>query len=425
MLFLWAVSAFAVAQDSRVVCTNGEGNFSARFETGVTVTAGATKQHGLAERSCEAALISGDRRLTVVEGAAEVDVDVMGADLGLGEPVVAIQFRKSEFDKRTTYEIYSLKKTPQLLRSFSGSAFFSAADYKLDGKIDIRTVDAAAVDGFEGIPLSSFDFVPPVFLRLENHKLVDVSAEYRQDFDQRIAELRAGLDRAVLAEFKQSDGVLASGFRMPTEQFRALLMVKIRVLEIVWAYLYSGRDDDAWHALGEMWPAPDVDRIRVAILDARKRGMRAQADEVSTSGPRRTRRLPLFGPARAPEGNGNVTAPPEKNNAINLGEATSGGETQRSAGDRLMVADSNPIAIYMREECAPGDCALQGNEEVLMDLVVDDAGKVRSAKLVEATLHGPAVDALLKDALSWKFIPAFKMGRPAACEMEQAVSLYR
>jgi hypothetical protein len=425
ILLLWALSAFARAQDGPVVCTNGEGNFSARFETGVTVTAGATKQHGLAERSCEAALVSDDSRLTVVEGAYEVDVDVMGVDLGLGEPVVAIQFRKSEFDTRTTYEIYSLKKTPRLLRTLTGSAFFSVADYKLDGKIDIRTVDAAAVDGFEGIPLSSFDFVPPVFLRFENHKLVNVSAEYRQDFDHSIAQLRAGLDRDALAEFKQSDGVLATGFMMPMDRFRALIMVKIRVLEIVWAYLYSGRDDEAWHALDEMWPTADVDRVRVAILDARKRGIRAQVDEVSIGGPHRTRKLLLFGPAKAPEGNGNVSAMLEKNNAINLNEATSDGETQRSAGDRLIHADSNPIAIYMREKCGSGDCAVLGNGEVLMDLVVDDAGKVRSAKLVEPTLQGPAVDALLKDALSWKFIPAFKMGRPVACEMEQAVSLYR
>jgi hypothetical protein len=93
LLLLWALPAFA--QESPVICTNGEGKFSTRFETGVTVTVGATKEHGLAEHSCQAELVSGDSILTVVKGAAQVDVDVMGANLGLGEPVVAIQFAPS------------------------------------------------------------------------------------------------------------------------------------------------------------------------------------------------------------------------------------------------------------------------------------------------------------------------------------------
>ena len=423
LLLLWALSAIATAQDSPVICTNGEGRFSARFETGVTVTVGATREHGFAEHSCEAELVSGDSRLTVVKGAAQVDVDVMGANLGFGEPVVAIQFRKSELDKRTTYEIYSLKKTPRLMFSLTGSAFFSAADYKLDGKIDIRTVDASAADEFEGIPLRSYDFIPPVFLRLENHKLVDVSAEYRQDFDKSITELRAQLDQAALSDFKQSDGMLAAGFRMPTDQVRALIATKIRVLEIVWAFLYSGRDDEAWRALGEMWPAADVDRIRVAILEARKRGIGAQVDEVSTIGPHKTKHLPLFEPAKAPQGDGNVSPSDGRNYGTSSGLESNSGDTQQSMRDQLMQADSSPTPIYMREVCASGECALKGSGELLLDLVIDDAGKVRSAKLVEATLHGPDFDALLKNALKWKFIPAYKWGHPVACEMKQTVSL--
>lgn len=403
------------------MCENGEGRFTAKSDMGVTVTVEATKARGLSGRSCEATLVSSDSRLVVIEGAAQADVDVMGADLGLGEPVVAIQFRKSELDKHTTYEIYLLKKTPHLLRTLSGSAFFSAADYKLDGKIDIRTVDAAAVDGFEGIPLSSFDFVPPVFLRFENHKLVDVSAEYRQDFDQRIVELRAGLDREALAGFKRSDGVLATGFTMPTDRFRSLVMVKIRVLEIVWAYLYSGRDEDAWRALDEMWPAPDVDRVRVAILDARRRGIRAAVDEVSTSGPHKTKQLRVFEPARAQQTNRNNIGLP--GHSVGMVDAEMSGEGPgQSAADRMRSADSNPVPIDMEVGCASHDCSVERTEQVLMDLVVDDAGKVRSAKYVDATLHGPAFNALLKAALGWKFIPAYKMGQPVACEMQLTVS---
>jgi hypothetical protein len=425
---LCVCSAFAWAQDGPTVCRNGEGRFSATLE-GVTVTVEATTQHGLTERSCEATLVSGESRLAVVEGAAAVDVDLMGADLGFGEPVVAIQFRRSELDRRTTYEIYSLSKTPHLLATLRGGALFSAADYKLDGKIDIRTVDPIAVDGFEGIPLSSFDFVPPVFLRFEKHKLLEVSAEYRQEFDQRIAALRSGLDRTALAEFKGSDGMLTGRFTMPAEELRELVSVKIRALEIVWAYLYSGREDEAWQALADMWPAADVDRVRLAIMDARSRGISAQVDEVVESAPRRIRPLHVYEPALPPEGFQTRDALPGQDTSVLEGVMLTGGAVQKPAADGRLHTDSNPVAILMEERCYPGDtsrgCPLQGSQQVLLDLVVDEAGKVRSARLADAAQGGPAINALLKDALNWKFIPAFKSGKPVACEMQQTVSAYR
>src|SRR5262252_5851017 len=45
--------------------------------------------------------------------------------------------------------------------------------------------------------------------------------------------------------------------------------IKIQVLEIVWAYLYSGRAKHAWQALQEFWPASDVERVRTEIMKAR------------------------------------------------------------------------------------------------------------------------------------------------------------
>ena len=48
-----------------------------------------------------------------------------------------------------------------------------------------------------------------------------------------------------------------------------LRSVKIQVLEVVWAYLYSGREQEAWRALADMWPNGDVERIRSEIIAAR------------------------------------------------------------------------------------------------------------------------------------------------------------
>jgi outer membrane biosynthesis protein TonB len=60
-------------------------------------------------------------------------------------------------------------------------------------------------------------------------------------------------------------------------------------------------------------------------------------------------------------------------------------------------------------------------EELLVDLVIDSAGKVRSA---EPAGKVKWVDAELINAASgWKFVPAFKDGRPVACRLRLTVSL--
>jgi hypothetical protein len=58
--------------------------------------------------------------------------------------------------------------------------------------------------------------------------------------------------------------------------------------------------------------------------------------------------------------------------------------------------------------------------ELFLDLVIDGSGKVRSA---ESSRKATDVDSdLIKAALTWKFIPAFKDGRPVASRLRLAVS---
>jgi hypothetical protein len=61
------------------------------------------------------------------------------------------------------------------------------------------------------------------------------------------------------------------------------------------------------------------------------------------------------------------------------------------------------------------------NPEKRLDLVVDEAGKVRSAEPAGSVKW---VDPeLINAALTWKFIPAFKDGRPVASRIRLDVSL--
>jgi hypothetical protein len=72
-----------------------------------------------------------------VPEAAVVDIDALGAYLGLEAPIVALQVKNSNADWFVAYQIYSLEKPPRLLRTVSGGSSFSAADTDLDGRIEI------------------------------------------------------------------------------------------------------------------------------------------------------------------------------------------------------------------------------------------------------------------------------------------------
>jgi hypothetical protein len=83
---------------------------------------------------------------------------------------------------------------------------------------------------------------------------------------------------------------------------------------------------------------------------------------------------------------------------------------------RPKLADTEPHPILLRN---PPPLDVQQSlpkSEVLLDLVIDAAGKVRTAKPIGK------VDKDMLDAIAgWKFIPAFKNGHAVACRAHLAV----
>src|SRR6266481_6509434 len=286
LAFLCVVSSACRAEIPDVLCKEGSGSFEAAFTgvTGVKVRVGAAKKGGFGARLCEAAMSWDQHNEVVTTNAFQLDVDAFGVDLGMGVPVVTLQVKKSSADCCMTYLIYSLQKPSRLLRTITGGDFFSAADTDLDGRVEIWSHDAAAVSGFETFVLGELDAAPTSVLRFEGRRLLDVSSEFQSYFDGEIAKIREKIDQRELLDFKSSNGALMPPTALSVEQLHRLRRVKARVLEIVWSYLYSGRQQEAWRSLAEMWPAADVERIRTAILDARTRGIRAQVDGVSSGG---------------------------------------------------------------------------------------------------------------------------------------------
>ncbi len=389
------------AQSRDVLCRDGVGDFEKEFRnTGVTVHVGAGRNQELAARVCEASLIWSNQTLVVASAVPELDVDAFGVDLGVGGPVVALQVKQSKGDCCMAYSIYTFQQPPMLVRRITGGEFFSASDTDLDGRVEIWTDDAAAVDGFENLRLRDLDFPPPIVLRFTRGKLQDVGAEFRPFFDQKITAERAKLDPQDLADFKASDGKLVPG-SIPPARLSRLRSAKMKVLEIVWSYLYSGREKDAWSSLAEMWPGADLDRIRGAISSARARGIRSQVDEVLTA-----TRAGHAGLAKIFDGTTVITSTPEL----------------APKGAKPPTPIVPPIAILM-ERLPPMTPAEQelAKLEATLKLVIDAAGKVRS---VEVLGNPEKIDDLLvQSTTNWKFIPAYNADQPVASEILMGVSL--
>jgi hypothetical protein len=388
------------SQTRDVVCNGGEGSFSATFPTGVDVSVGAVKKGPLSQRLCGAKLGWRNTILPIADDAWQVDIDLLGADLGLKTPVVAFQIKQSDLDVSMTYKIYSLQKPSRLLRTIKGGDFFRAVDTDLKGSIEIWTGDAS-VSGFEGLSLADLDFAPTVVLRFEKQRLIDVSSEFQSHYDLQIAQLKALLGPGQLDEFRKSDGKLSTANISPlaTERMHSLVVTKIKVLEIVWAYLYSGREQIAWDALAAMWPSADLDRIRSSLSGFRSRGIDSETDGVSPGGmPHRKKSVFVYETRneKPADDNDGSSRPP------------------------TLKLDSIPEPILLRTAPPSDNRQVLPTAEKFVDLVIDAAGKVHSAKMDSDTEKG------LKDSsFEWKFIPAFRGGQPVASRMSLAVTPYR
>jgi Gram-negative bacterial TonB protein C-terminal len=409
----------AWAQSQQVVCDRGSGHFEASFRSGVTVRVGAVKSGGFATRACEAELVWGSERAMVVPTAAQVDIDVLGADLGMGVPVVAFVVRPALEEGHANYEIWSLERKPRHLLSLTGEDAYRAVDAEFNGQVAIWTTDASAVEDFAG-PDGAEDLrAPRVALRLEHGGLVDVSARYREVYDLQIAALRDGVTTESLADFRSSDGQLKTG--SVGADGVELRKAKAAVLEIVWAYLYSGRPDRAWAELEGAWPAGDIGRVRAVITAGRARGIEAQVAKVAsaTLPPKWRERPPVYEYLKAD--------PSQQNGGRMMygapGVSGPGGPVlvKDEGAPGLYAADKEPKAILLWRPppTAAEQGVVQGEESV--ELTIDAAGKVNAVKML-----APGSDPeLLQAAKEWRFVPASVDGKPVAYAMKMDVRLVR
>jgi hypothetical protein len=395
-ILFWPIAVHSQGSAQDFTCEDGSGDYSTRFFTGVSVVVGPVRKGSFAERACTAKLVWNTQEISVASDAGQVGIDVLGADLGFGMPVVAFQIDKSGSGSDRTYQIYSLARSPRLLYTIKGASSYRAADTDLDGRIEIWTDDAAAVDGFERIPSVDLDFAPIVVFRFKKGRLVDVGPEFQSYYDAQIVKLRSQVSEHDLAAFKGSDGQLSATLHRSGEDLHRLVRTKISILEIVWAYTYSGREHEAWSALEAMWPPEDLERIRAAISTVRQRGLLRNLDRPGRS-PRRGHQVKIYDAVST---------------STIVGYSPLVGAPDSSQSEPPLI---QPKSILLRRPPPSPDEPFRSANEVV-ELVVDAAGKVRSAKIINGT-DNPLVEA----SAGWQFIPAFRNGSPVACRFRLSV----
>src|SRR5579863_264940 len=195
-----------------------------------------------------------------------------GEDLfGDGNPSLVLEGYSGGAHCCYTYEIVSLGDTPVILRPIQNESPFFFFKDPASKQFRILTSDGA-FDYFDGMCHACTPF-PRVVLQVDHSGLHDASPNFVEQYDSEIALARAkiaegDIQRFIVADFEDAKKV---------------------VLEIVFSYLYSGREAEAWQTLGEMWPAADRERIKALIVKTRANGILsrlAKTGPISVANPR-------------------------------------------------------------------------------------------------------------------------------------------
>ena len=195
-----------------------------------------------------------------------------GEDLfGDGNPSLVLEGYSGGAHCCYTYEIVGLGEAPVALSPVHNQTPFYFFKDPASKQFRILTSDGA-FDYFDGMCHACAPF-PRVVLQVDESGLHDVSANFVEQYDSEIALARAKIAEGDIQKFIVSDFADA----------------KKVVLEIVFSYLYSGREAEAWQTLGEMWPAGDRERIKALIMKTRAHGLLsklAKSGPISVANPR-------------------------------------------------------------------------------------------------------------------------------------------
>ncbi len=194
---------------------------------------------------------------------------------GDGIPDVVLEAFSGGMHCCWTYYFFSLGPRPGLLLKFENNRDASFFWGKKPGQIYMEIQDGA-FDYFDGL-CHGCTTLPVVFLRLEGTRLVDISLEHRDVYDDMIVYNRKALkalDVNRVVSMKQK----------PTESPEVNETVW-NILMIVLSYFYSGREEQARRELHAMWPEFDRERMWKLIHETRRDGILCYTRKDAACGP--------------------------------------------------------------------------------------------------------------------------------------------
>jgi len=157
-----------------------------------------------------------------------------------------------------TYYIATQAGTPHLAARIENAERIDFLDYRGIELNDLITRDGGFID-FEQMPYNLVP-MPTTYIRFVRGRPTDIGSLFKLQYDEEIARARSRIKPDALQYFHSRN--IYDDVQMASN-----------VLTIVLAYLYSGREEQAWKELAAMWPPADMPRIKSEILKAREKGI--------------------------------------------------------------------------------------------------------------------------------------------------------
>ncbi len=245
-------------------CRHGEGKVKRIIGTVKVEITPTVDKDSLNEPICHLIVrhFGGSTILTADDDSIKVLLDNRDVN-GDGIPDLVLEAYSGGTHCCWTYYFLSLSSQPGLITKFQNNRDVGFLEDEKTGRIYLEIPDGA-FDYFDEVCHACSPF-PLVYLRLDDTNWVDVSRDYVDDYDEIIRHSQKALtpkrrQRLRALKEKPSDAE-------PVERAR------YHALTIVFAYLYSGREEQARQALRELWPPFDQERIWNLILETRRNGI--------------------------------------------------------------------------------------------------------------------------------------------------------
>lgn len=247
-------------------CWKGKGKVT-RNLPGIRVTVTPTTDRDAIDwPGCHVLVQDASKRVILSEDDASFNIIETRLDLNEdGNPDLILEGFSGGAHCCWTFYFISLGPNARLITKFENQRDFSLLTDKRTGRTYIDIEDGA-FDYFDGLCHACTPF-PVVFLRIEGDRIVDIHLEHLEDYDEIIQENRKALTAEDIAH-------VISMKTNPSESESSGVRESVtKILMIVFAYLYSGREVQAKQELRAMWPQFDQERMWNSIQDCRREGI--------------------------------------------------------------------------------------------------------------------------------------------------------